>query len=141
MATLLIEAKLIGQRRPVFSGWRIDVPGRGSDSLKLRDLITLVVIEEVESFKKRQQERRLARFLSPAEIERGRIAGKIDSGERDLQQEVDPDAAVGTALQAFEDGLYYVFIDGIQQTNLESEVTLQSKNQMTFLRLVALAGG
>jgi hypothetical protein len=141
MSTLLVEAKLVGQRRPIFSGWRIDLPERRGDHLKLRDLITRVVLEEVEAFQKRQQERRLARVLSAAEIEAGRIKGKIDSGERDLQQNVDPDVAVGTALQAFEDGLYYVFIDGDQQTDLDREVFLQPESQVTFLRLVALAGG
>lgn len=141
MSTLLIEAKIIGKRRPIFSGWRIDLPDRSGDHLKLRDLIARVVLEEVESFIKRQQERRLARVLSRADIETGRINGKIDSGERDLQQTVDLDTAVGIALQAFEDGLYYVFIDGIQQTNLESEIFLKPESQITFLRLVALAGG
>jgi len=141
MSTLLVEAKRIGQRRPIFSGWRIDLPESSGDHIRLRDLITRVVLEEVEAFQKRQQERLLARVLSPAEIEAGRIKGKIDSGERDLQQQVDPDEAVGVALQAFEDGLYYVFIDGVQQTNLDSEVFLQPESQLTFLRLVALAGG
>lgn len=141
MTTLLIEAKYIGQRHPIFSGWRIELgEGRG-DHLRLRDLITRVVLEEVEAFQKRQQERRLARVLSPAEIEVGRSKGKIDSGERDLQQTVNPDTAIGTALQAFEDGLYYVFIDGVQQTGLDSEVFLQAESQVTFLRLVALVGG
>lgn len=141
MTTLLIEAKLVGQRRPLFDGWRIDIPDFKGDHLRLRDLITRVVLEEVEAFKKWQQERRLARVLSPAEIEAGRITGKIDSGERDLQQTVDLDVAVGTALQAFEDSLYYVFVDGVQQTNLDSEVFLHTESQITFLRLVALAGG
>jgi hypothetical protein len=141
MTTLLVEAKLVGQRRPLFDGWRIDIPDLSGDHLKLRDLITRVVLEEVDAFKKRQQERRLARVLSPAEIEEGRTKGKIDSGERDLQQNIDPDVAVGTALQTFEDALYYVFIDGVQQTNLDSEVFLHRDSQVTFLRLVALAGG
>ncbi len=141
MSTLLVEAKLVGQRRPVFSGWRVDLPQRSGDHLRLRDLITRVVLEEVEAFQKRQEERRLARVLSPAQIEAGRVKGKIDPGERDLQQQVDPEAAVGTALQAFEDGLYYVFIDGVQQAGLDSEVFLQPESQVTFLRLVALAGG
>ncbi len=141
MTALLVEAKVLGQRSPIFSGWRVELPGRGGDHLRLRDLITRVVIEEVEAFRQRQQERRLARVLAPAEIEAGRIAGKIDSGERDLQKEVVPDEAAGAALQAFEDGLYFVFIDGMQQTGLDSEVWLKLESQVTFLRLVALAGG
>jgi len=141
MSTLLVEAKLLGQRHPIFSDWRIDLPERGGDHLRLRDLITRVVLEEVEAFHKRQQERRLARVLSPAAIDAGRIIGKIDAGERDLQQEAEPELAVGIALQAFMDGLYYVFIDGVQQTGLEDEVYLKLESKVTFIRLVALAGG
>ena len=141
MSTLFVEAKLLGQRSPIFSGWRVELPERGGDHLRLRDLITRVVLEEVGAFKQRQQERRLARVLGPADIEAGRLAGKIDSGERDLLQEVAPETAVGAALQAFEDGLYYVFIDGVQQTGLDRELWLKPESQVTFLRLVALSGG
>ena len=142
MSTLLVEARLLGQRSPIFSGWRVELPEHGGDHLRLRDLITRVVLEEVEAFKQRQQERRLARVLAPADIEAGRLAGKIDSGERDLrQQEVEPETAVGAALQAFEDGLYYVFIDEVQQTGLDRELWLKPESQVTFLRLVALTGG
>jgi hypothetical protein len=83
----------------------------------------------------------LARILSKPEIERGAIQGKIDLGERDLKQVVDQEAAIDTALQAFEDGLYFVFVDGVQQTDLEHEVYLKSESRVTFIRLVALTGG
>src|SRR5512133_3230356 len=98
MSTILVEAKLVGQRKPVFSGWRIDLPERSGDHLRLRDLITRVVLEEVAAFKTRQQERRLAQVLTSQQIEAGRVKGKIDSGERDLKQEINPEAAVATAL-------------------------------------------
>ena len=141
MSTLVIETKQIGKRQPIFEDWHFDIPEKGGERLKLRDLITRVVIEEVEAFHKRLQERRLAFILSSKEIEQGRIKGKIDSGERDLQQQVDPESAVGTALQAFEDGLYYVFVDDVQKTELDQELYLKSESKITFIRLVALAGG
>jgi hypothetical protein len=142
--TILVEAKVLGQKRPVFTDWRINLPPlweRSGDHLKLRDLITRIVLEEVDAFQKRQEERRLARILSRAEIEQGAAQGKVDPGQRDLKQEVSPEAAVGTALQAFEDGLYFVFIDGVQQTMLDSEVYLKQESRVSFIRLVALAGG
>jgi hypothetical protein len=142
--TIVVEAKVLGQKRPVFTDWRINLPPlweRSGDHLKLRDLLTRVVLEEVDAFQKRQEERRLARILSRAEIEHGAAQGRVDPGQRDLKQEVSPEAAVGTALQAFEDGLYFVFIDGVQQTGLDSEVYLQKESKVSFIRLVALAGG
>ncbi len=142
--TIVVEGKVLGQKRPLFTGWRVTLPPiweRGGDRLKLRHLIERVVAEEVEAFQQRQQERRLARILSRAEIEQSARQGKIDPGERELNQPVDLEQAVGTALQAFEDGLYFVFIDGVQQTGLDSEIYLQPDSQVTFIRLVALAGG
>ncbi len=144
MTTILVEGKILGQKRPVFTDWRINLPPAPAphgNSLKLRDLITHVVQEEVTAFRQRQQERRLARILSPAEIAQGAARGKIDSGERDLNQPVDLDTAVAVALQAYEDGGYFVFIDGEQQGGLDSEVSLHSDSKVTFVRLVALAGG
>ncbi len=141
MGSIVVDAKIAGQKRPVFSGWRVELPGRGGDRMKLRDLIARVVAAEVDAFRQRQAEQRLARVLSPAQIEQGAAKGKIDPGERELQQPVDTDQAVAAALQAYEDGLYFVFIDGQQQAGLDSEVYLKSSSQVTFLRLVALSGG
>lgn len=139
-----VEGKVVGQKHPLFTDWHIELPPLADDQgdhLKLRDLITAIVAKEVDAFKTRQAERRLARVMSKAEIDLGTQRGKIDPGERDLQQSVKIDDSVGVALQAFEDGLYFVFIDEIQQTNLDGEVFLKTNSKVVFLRLTALVGG
>ena len=141
---LTVEAKVVGQKRPLFTDWRVELPPldeNRSDRLRLRDLITSIVIKEVEALRLRQEERKLARVMSWQQIQQGVIGGKVDPGERDLQQEVDVDAAVAVALQAFEDGLYFVFIDDVQQTHLDREVFLKTNSKVIFLRLTALVGG
>jgi hypothetical protein len=142
--TLTVEGKVVGQKRPIFSDWRVDLPpvdGNHGDRLKLRDLISSIVVKEVDAFKTRQEERKLARVMTRQEIEQGAARGKVDSGERDLKQSVNVDDAVAVALQAFEDGLYFVFIDEVQQTKLENEVFLKTNSKVVFLRLTALVGG
>jgi len=142
--TLTVEGKVVGQKRPIFSDWHIEVPpmdGGNGDPLKLRDLISSIVVKEVEAFKTRQEERKLARVMSRQAIEQGAEHGKVDPGERDLQQSVNAEHAVAVALQAFEDGLYFVFIDEVQQTKLDSEVFLKTSSKVIFLRLTALVGG
>jgi hypothetical protein len=142
--TLTVEGKVVGQKRPIFSDWRVDLPpvdGNHGDRLKLRDLISSIVVKEVDAFKTRQEERNLARVMTRQEIEQGAAHGKVDSGERDLKQSVNVDDAVAVALQAFEDGLYFVFIDEVQQTKLENEVFLKTNSKVVFLRLTALVGG
>lgn len=143
MTSVIVEAKVVGRKRPVFSDWHIPLPPDidGRQNLTLRDLITTIVLKEVEAFKERQDKHRLAQVLSKDEITTGAERGKVDMGERDLQQEVDPHAAVAHALQAFEDGIYYVFLDDVQQEDLDAQVSVADESRILFVRLVALAGG
>jgi hypothetical protein len=150
-AVITVEAKVVGQRTPAISGWQVPLPALpaadGADTggyLRLRDLLAGIVRQEALAFRQRQEERRLVRVLSPAAIQQAAATGKIDmGGPRELQAEteVDDDAAVAVALQAFEDGLYFVFLDGQQQEDLDAEVRLRPDSTLTFIRLVALAGG
>ena len=142
--SLVVEGKVVGQKRPIFTNWYVELPPiveNYGDHLKLRDLITSIVVKEVDDFKTRQEERKLARVMSRQQIEQGVERGKVDAGERDLEQKVNTADAIATALQAFEDGLYFVFIDEVQQTNLNTEVFLKTDSKVLFLRLTALVGG
>jgi hypothetical protein len=142
--TLTVEGKVVGQKRPIFTDWHIELPPveeNNGERLKLRDLITSIVVKEVDAFMTRQEERKLARVMSRQEIEQGVESGKVGAGERDLGQKVNIANSIAIALQAFEDGLYFVFIDEVQQTNLDSEVFLKANSKVVFLRLTALVGG
>ena len=139
-----LEGKVLGQKKPIFSNWTMELPpspAGGGDRLRLRDLITSTVTREVQAFRERQEKRKLALIMTPAEIEQGLAKGKVGPYERDFQQQVDTDQAIAAALQAFEDGIYYVFVDKVQYMNLDDEVILKPGSNVVFLRLVALAGG
>lgn len=141
---ILVDGKVIGQKRPLFTDWHIELPPvdeRNGDRLRLRELITSIVAKEVDAFITRQEDRKLARVMGRQEIAQGEERGKVDPGERDLEQSVDKEESVAVALQAFEDGLYFVFIDDVQQINLNSEVFLKTDSKVVFLRLTALVGG
>ena len=140
---ITIRGKALGRKKPLFADWSIPFPPDLGDggSLTLRDLITRVVRTEVEAFKKRQEERRLLRVLTEGDIARGVGKGKIESGGSDLKQDVDPDQAVAVALEAFEDGLYLVVLDGQEQRQLDQQVYLQPDSTVAFVRLTLLAGG
>ncbi len=141
---LVMDARLLGQKRPLLADWIMTLPLdlTGQEVLlPLRDILTQVVLAEVDAFQQRQEERRLARILGPAQIAAGLASGKADPAEHDLPPAVDTEAAVATALQAFEDGLYFVCVEGAQVTGLDDPVALRPEIHMTFVRLVALAGG
>ena len=113
----------------------------GGSPTTLRDLISRVVAQETEAFRGRQRDNRFLRALSPEQIDAGANAGAVRSGGSDLKQEVDDDDALATALQAFEDGTYYVFVDRVQYQCLDEQVRLEADSDVLFLRLVPLAGG
>ena len=138
-----VEAKVVGQKRTLFSDYPISLQNSedGHSRMKLRELIAAVVTHEVQAFRERQEERKLALILSPEQIEQGAVRGKIDLGERVLQQTVIESDAIKTALQAFEDGLYYVFLNDTQLEVLDEDVIVSHDSRLLFVRLVALAGG
>jgi hypothetical protein len=139
---ITVSGKTLGKKKPLFADWSIPFPpDLGDGGLTLRDLIGRVVRAEVQAFKERQQERLLVRALTARDIEAGVVKGKVDMGGRDLDQKLDVEEAVGTALQAFEDGLYLVILDGTEQRNLDQEVRLQPDSRIAFVRLAMLAGG
>ena len=141
---ITVELRVLGRKQESLPGLSVPAPpqpGKGSSPLTLRDLISTIVRREVEAFRERQEDRRLLRTLSKREIDAGAERGKVDMGSRDLHQEVDEEAAVATALQAFEDGLYLVLIDEEEQRDLDREVRLGPDSRVTFLRLAMLAGG
>ena len=71
----------------------------------------------------------------------GLDAGAIRHGGVDEAATVSVEEATRTALLAFTDGLYQVFIDDDQIEELDQRVRVRHRSRLTFLRLVALAGG
>jgi hypothetical protein len=167
MSILTIEAKIFGYRRGAPERWQITLPDNQDDTpVTLRNLIEQVVRQEVVAYETRQTERRFLTVLSPAQITEGGGQGRITSGgfkpeealkearteaaakgnpksnaEISSPEAVDPAVAVNAAWQAFEDGLYFVFVDGTQYVNLDAPVQLQPHSTLLLVRLVALAGG
>src|SRR5579883_2169357 len=105
---LTIAAKAIGRKKPLFEDFSVSPPAAiaAGETITLRDLLGHVVRAEVEAFKKRQADRRLFKALTAKQIEEGLAAGKVQSGGSELDQKVDPEEAVATAVEAFADGLF-----------------------------------
>lgn len=140
---LTVSGKALGRKKPLFADFSVPFPPELGDggALTLRDLISRVVRHEVEAFRQRQEDRKLLHALTARQIEEGAARGKIDSGGRDLQQKVDVEEATAVALEAFEDGLYLVIVDGQEQRSLDAQVFLQPDSRLAFVRLTMLAGG
>lgn len=141
---LTISGKTVGRKKPLFADWSVPPPPELGDggSLTLRDLIGHVVRSEVAAFQERQKDRLNLRILSQKEIEQGAEKGKIEMGGSEVApQKVDPEEAVGVALEAFEDGLYLVIVDEEEKRELDGQVFVQPDSKIAFVRLAMLAGG
>ena len=98
--------------------------------------------QEVEAFHARQEERAVLRVLTERDLAAAARRGKVAAGESDVPRvAVDVDAATATAWQAFEDGLYLAFLDGVEKKELDVEVHPRPDSRLVFVRLALLAGG
>lgn len=141
---MIITTRQLGKKTSPIEDWHFQPPPEiidpGDGGITLRDLLIRIVHDEVAQFHKRQREKTLVHILSKAEIHRAAPSGKVTMGAQEFQQKVEPDEAVATALQAFEDGLYLVFIDEDEQRNLDAQVYVTADSRLTFMQLTFLAG-
>lgn len=132
---MLVEISATGRR----GGPSYEVPLDGT--MPLRTLVARLVHDEVDSYERRRQERVLVRALTPGEVADGAGRGRVDSGGRRSSPAPPVEQAVATALEAFTDGLWFVFVDGVRVHDLDAPVTVGPSTTARFVRLVALAGG
>lgn len=135
-------------------------PGRKSAGIKpiaieldscpttVGELIALTVRSLVSAFNRRaakatadmDADNDTATRLSDEEIsnlaETGRVAFGIVYNER----EEDPEKAVANALQSYDDGLFRIFINGIDAGEAANPVRLNESDLVTVVRLTMLSG-
>ena len=139
---LTISGKALGKKKPLFADFSIPSPAdMGETGIRLRDLLSRIVRHEVEAFEERQEDRKFVKALTARQIDDQATRGKIDMGGHDSHQKVDVEEAIRVALEAFEDGLFLVIIDGQDYKTLDAEVFLQPDSKVGFVRLTMLAGG
>ncbi|MEX1230413.1 MAG: hypothetical protein WEB58_09240 [Planctomycetaceae bacterium] len=137
-----IHGKSLGQKRPLFADFSVPLRETAEGSTTVRELIAEIVRDQVKQFDDRQKQRQFLRVLTERDIAEGVERGKIESGQTDVPlQPVDVEAAVETALLAFQDGLYLVVIDEENVTSLDDRRTIRPDSHITFVRLTLLAGG
>ncbi len=142
---ITVQGRALGSRRPLFADWSIPLPpdltGESGEGPTLRRLIAVIVRGEVEAFRSRAEARRLDRVLSREDIARSSARGKVDPAGKESPDQVDVEGAIHAAVQAFEDGLYLVIIDGQEHRDLDARIAVGPDSTVTFLRLTMLAGG
>ena len=137
---LIVETKQLGQRKRLVPEWGFALDAVADQPSTLRGLIGELVKREVSAYNERQLNQVQQRILGFADIERGVRQGKITLGGRPAQL-AEIDIAIDTAVQAFKDGLFFVFLNENQIMGLDESLQLSPDTHILILRLVALAGG
>jgi predicted sulfurtransferase len=146
MTDLTIQVKQIGRKRPIITK-ELKIDSIATDSkIKLKELIKEIVKIEVNEFQNRQKiqennKNNILSYLSPEEIEDKAEEGKIAIDHIKNKKEVDLGEAISAAILAFEDGIYFVFLNEEKVENIDDLIEMKNDCELMFLRLTMLAGG
>jgi hypothetical protein len=136
---ITISVKQPGRKHAVIDRQLLEVEEL-SGHPSLRELLEAVVKQQVTAYNHKPLEKNLLPFLSAAQIATGVANGKAGFGSIYNENAADPQKAVNTALQAFDDGLFAVFIQDEEIKKLTDNFSLNSDTVITFVRLTFLAG-
>ncbi len=106
----------------------------------LKALVMACVRHEVKKYNEKREGVSILPFLGPAEIEAQGQTGKIAFGDSPNNTLAVEKEAIENALIAFKDGLYLVFIDDEEITDLDAPIRLSEQSVVSFIRMTFLSG-
>lgn len=140
---IYIQVKQLGKRRPSVAPQIFTL----SDNIStVRDLLQDIVTRQVNQFNQRsssdidEANPHLLNYLSSEQIQHQSSSGKITFNLDYRQQHQDINSAIENVFLAFTDGLFRIFLNDNELSKLDDTITLHKDDQLTFIRLVMLAG-
>ncbi|WP_440116478.1 hypothetical protein [Paenibacillus sp. QZ-Y1] len=132
-----ITVKSLGKRKPALAKQAAELP-ETTDTL--RQLIKNVVAMQLKALQDKNNDAELLVYLMPDEIQEQGSTGKVGFGV--IYNEGVPNFkdAIGTAVSAYEDGLYKVFLNDEEVQGLDEPLALQEDDNLVFIRFTMLAG-
>ncbi len=135
---LKVVIKQLGKKRPIGTE-TIEIDDFKKTPM-LSDLITNVVKQQVQEFNEKREKSTILPFISKENIDTQTQVGKVGFGAIYNTDKADEREAVENALLAFKDGLFCVFIDEEEISELTQEITITEQSTLAFVRLTFLAG-
>ena len=133
---IFVRVKTPGKRKDVLTSVPREIPPVGS----LRELLTVLVRQEVESYNRRDTEAQLTAWLTSEQIDAEAETGKVGFGRLWSDRKADTEKAVANAMQCFEDGIVRVFMGDTELTEPDAPLSVPEGAEFTFIRLTFLAG-
>ncbi len=135
---LLVTMQSLGRKRPALAAVPFPLAQRPDT---LRGLLTESVLTCVQAYHARLAAQEEPSPMTEETLAAMETVGRMAFGVACGGKRVEPEAAVHTAIQAFEDGLVRVFHGAIELTALDAPLALQENDEVTFIRLTFLTGG
>ncbi|WP_026516349.1 hypothetical protein [Butyrivibrio sp. MC2021] len=134
---ILVNIKQLGKRKSKINRQEFYIENKPET---VEDLIRECVSTCVKDYNDRYEKKENPQPLSDQQINDMSEIGKIAFGINYGEKEADEKEAIDTATLAYEDGLYRIFIGTDEVGELNSKISLEENAEVTFIRLVMLAG-
>ncbi|MFT6779305.1 MAG: hypothetical protein ACJAV1_003248 [Paraglaciecola sp.] len=132
---LKLQLKRLGKKKII----HVDIT-LAKQPTNLRELIEACVLNEIKGYNENRELITILPFLGTTEISEQSQKGKISFGDISNTTKVDKQAMIYTALLAFEDGLFVVFIDDYEISDLAATLVLNEHSVVSFIRMTFLSG-
>ena len=134
---VFVNVKQIGKRKNKIDRKKYEISG---EIKTVKELLTEFVTINVKKFNEGLIEEDVVPYLTDEKISDLSDAGKISFGVDYNGKKPDLEKAIENALQSYADGIYRVFVNDEEMGEIESEIELKEKDELTFVRLTMLAG-
>ncbi|XRG80420.1 hypothetical protein V5E38_09025 [Rossellomorea sp. GAMAL-10_SWC] len=108
--------------------------------LTVEDLIQELLSINVNSFNQKEIGIPFLPYLTQDEINMKSTVGKIGFNEINNDTSANVKEAISTALLAFQDGLFKVFLNDNEIESLQENIDLHENDEFTFIKLTMLSG-
>ena len=132
-----VNVKQIGKKKNKIDRNEYEISG---EIKTVKELLTEFVTINVKKFNEGLIEEDVVPYLTDEKISDLSDAGKISFGVDYNGKKQDLEKAIENALQSYEDGIYRIFVNDEEMGEIESEIELKEKDELTFVRLTMLAG-
>jgi len=134
---VFVNVKQIGKRKNKIDRKEYEISG---EIKTVKELLTEFVTINVKKFNEGLIEEDVVPYLTDEKISDLSDAGKISFGVDYNGKKQNLEKAIENALQSYEDGICRVFVNDEEMGEIESEIELKEKDELTFVRLTMLAG-
>lgn len=132
-----ITVKSLGKRKPALAKQAAELP-ETTDTL--RQLIKNMVAQQLKALQDKKNEAEWLAYLMPEDIQEQGEAGKVGFGAIYNEGAPDIEGAMDTAITAYEDGLFKVFLNDEELQGLDEPLIIQEDDNVLFIRFTMLAG-